>query len=183
MFGKGLLPYRDVQRGDIIALLYPEDVRQTFVKRVIGLPGDRIRIENKRVIRNGRALDEPYTQHIANWSDPYRDNFPANPPPSLGERARQMLERHVDHGELVVPPGMLFAMGDNRDNSSDSRYWGLAPREYVVGRPLLVYWSYDAPTEHLMEWSTGHLADLARNFFSKTRWERTLLIPRSREAQ
>ncbi len=182
-FGRHILPYRDVQRGDIVAFLYPEDIRQTYVKRVIGLPGDRIHLEDGQVIRNGRRLEEPYTQHIATFPDPYRDNFPQSPEAFTTPRGRDMLEHHVQNGELIVPPGALFALGDNRENSLDSRYWGLVPRSYVVGKPLLVYWSYDAPTADLEEWSVGHVIDVAEHFFTRTRWNRTLLVPRSQRAR
>jgi signal peptidase I len=182
-FGHHLLPYREVERGDIVAFLYPEDVRQTYVKRIIGVPGDRIRLENGQVIRNGHRLVEPYTQHIAAWPDRYRDNFPQSPDRYLTPRGRDMLAHHVENGEVVVPPGMLFALGDNRDNSLDSRYWGFVPRSYVVGRPLLVYWSYDAPTADLQEWSLRHVVDVAQNFFVKTRWNRMFAVPRARTAQ
>ena len=94
-----------------------------------------------------------------------------------------MLERNLSGGEVVVPPGMLFALGDNRENSSDSRYWGFVPRENVIGKPLVVYWSFDAPTQDWMEWNGRHLVDVALNFFTKTRWERTFLIPRSQRAE
>jgi signal peptidase I len=180
--GRRLLPYREVKRGDIVAFLYPEDIRQTYVKRVIGLPGDRIRMIDKQVVRNGRLLSEPYTRHIAG-SDPYRDDFPAAPDYSTTPRGRDMLLHHVQNGELVVPPGTLFVMGDNRENSADSRYWGLVPRAYVVGKPLLVYWSFDAPTDQLEEWSVSHVVDVTLHFFTKTRWERMLLVPRSQVAQ
>lgn len=182
-WGSHLLPYHDVQRGDIIAFHYPEDVRQTYVKRVIGVPGDRIRIENKQVVRNGQRLVEPYTLHIDPMVRPYRDNFPAPPEYDTTPRGRDMLENHVCNGEVVVPPGVLFAMGDNRENSADSRYWGFVPRDYVVGKPLLVYWSYDAPTADLESWSMGHIVDVMAHFFTKTRWERMFLVPRSRQAE
>jgi signal peptidase I len=182
-WGTRLLPYRDVQRGDIVAFHYPEDIRQTYVKRVIGVPGDRIRLENKQVVRNGVRLLEPYTQHIDPMVEAYRDNFPAAPPPyNTTPRGRDMLRNHVRDDEVIVPPGMLFALGDNRDNSEDSRYWGFVPREYVVGKPLVVYWSYDAPTGDLETWNLGHVADVMQHFFTKTRWERTLLVPRSQPA-
>ncbi len=181
--GRRLLPYRDVARGDIVVFLYPEDIRQTYVKRVIGLPGDRIRMVNKQVVRNGRFLVEPYTRHIALTRDAYRDDFPAAPDPFTTSRGRDMLLHHVSDGEVVVPPGMLFVMGDNRENSADSRYWGFVPREYVVGKPLMVYWSFDAPTDELAEWSLTHVLDVTMHFFTKTRWERMFMVPRSQQAQ
>jgi signal peptidase I len=181
--GRHLLPYHDVQRGDIVVFLYPEDIRQTYVKRVIGLPGDRIRLVDKQVIRNGRRLMEPYTQHMAWPRDPYRDCFPIAPEASTTPRGRDMFQHHVIHGEVMVPPDSLFVLGDNRENSEDSRYWGFVPRGYVVGKPLIVYWSYDAPTAELEEWSLAHILDVTQHFFTKTRWERTLLVPRSQRAK
>ena len=181
-FGRHILPYRDVQRGDIVAFLYPEDVRETYVKRIIGLPGDRIRMENGQVIRNGRRLIEPYVQRTAAWRDAYRDDFPRAPGGFTTPRGRDMLERHVCEGEVIVPPGMLFALGDNRDNSADSRYWGFVPRGYVVGKPVIVYWSFDAPTADLQEWSFDHVVDVTVHFFSKTRWNRMFLVPRAQRA-
>jgi len=181
--GRHFMPYRELKRGDIVAFLYPEDIRQTYVKRLMGLPGDRIRLDRGVVIRNGRRLIEPYTQHIAPFRDPYRDNFPLAPDVNTTPRGRDMFECHVVNSEVVVPPDMLFMMGDNRDNSADSRTWGFVPRSYVVGKPLFVYWSYDAPTEDLKEWTFAHVVDLAGHFFTKTRWERTLLVPRSQAAE
>jgi len=181
--GARLLPYRELAHGDIVAFLYPEDTRMTYVKRLIGLPGDRIRMENRQVIRNGHPLLEPYTQHIALFPDAYRDDFPLAPEAETTPRGREMFEHHVLHGELTVPPGMLFVLGDNRENSLDSRYWGFVPRSYVVGKPLFVYWSYDAPTGDLKEWTFGHVVDVATHFFTKTRWDRTFLVPRSQAAR
>jgi signal peptidase I len=181
--GRRLLPYRDVERGDIVAFLYPEDIRQTYVKRVIGLPGDRIRLVDKQVVRNGRPLLEPYTRHIAASPDPYRDDFPTAPDSFTTPRGRDMFLHHVRSGEVVVPAGALFMMGDNRENSADSRYWGFVPREYVVGKPLVVYWSFDAPTEELEEWSVSHVLDVTLHFFTKTRWERMFLVPHTQPAQ
>ena len=153
--GARILPYRELKHGDIVAFLYPEDIRQTYVKRVIGLPGDRIRLDKQQVIRNGRRLIEPYTQHIATYPDPYRDNFPLSPEAYTTPRGRDMFEHHVLNGEVIVPPDMLFVLGDNRENSADSRYWGFVPRSYVVGKPLFVYWSYDAPTADLTGVDSG----------------------------
>jgi signal peptidase I len=181
--GHHILPYRDIERGDIIAFLYPEDPRQTYVKRVIGLPGDHIRLKDGQVIRNGRRLIEPYVRRTAHLPDPYRDEFPQSPGAFSSPRGLEMFAHHVRGGEVIVPPGMLFALGDNRDNSADSRYWGFVPRPNVVGKPLLVYWSFDAPTADLQQWTLGHVVDVAAHFLTRTRWDRTLLVPRSREAE
>jgi len=165
-----VLPRRDVKRGDIIAFRYPEDIRQTFVKRVIGVPGDRIHLANKQVIRNGQALEEPYARHGSPDIDDDRDNFPTAAAPAA-------IALHVRDGEVVVPPDMLFVLGDNRHNSLDSRYWGFVPSSYVVGKPLVIYWSYDAPTSDYVNWNFAHLEDVALHFFTKTRWSRTLMAP------
>jgi len=182
-WGAHLLPYRDVHRGDIVCFHYPEDVRQIYVKRVIGVPGDHIHMVNQQVVRNGMRLREPYTQHIDSAIDPYRDDFPQAPQWNTSPRGREMFARDVRDGELIVPPGKLFVMGDNRENSADSRYWGLVPRDYVVGKPVFVYWSYDAPTDELEGWSLDHLFDVATHFFTKTRWNRTFLVPRAQQAE
>jgi signal peptidase I len=175
---KYLLPYTEVKRGDIIVFRYPVDIRQTFVKRVIGIPGDRIRIQDKQVFRNGEKLTEPYKIHKATGMDPYRDNFPSQPYYSLSDRALEMLERNVVNSEIVVPPQSYFAMGDNRDNSLDSRYWGFVPRENIIGKPLIIYWSYDTTTDRLADPTIGvdHIVDLFQHFFTKTRWSRTLQL-------
>lgn len=169
------LPYSDVKRGDIIVFRWPSDLKFTFVKRVIGVPGDRIRTENKQVYLNGKAINEPYKYHKADFPDSYRDTFPSEPNLRLDEGGRNMLENHIVSNEVVVPPNSYFAMGDNRDQSLDSRYWGFVPRENIIGKPLIIYWSYDAPTERLQDSTPGwdHIKDLATNFFTKTRWSRT----------
>ena len=175
---KHLLPYEPIHRGDIIVFRYPVDIRQTFVKRVIGVPGDRIRLRNKQVYRNGKELLEPYKYHKTEYVDSYRDNFPSPPNTVVYKQGLEMLEKHVVNGEVVVPPDHYFAMGDNRDLSLDSRYWGFVPRENIIGKPLIIYWSYDAPTERLSTplMSVDHARDLALNFFPKTRWRRTFRL-------
>jgi signal peptidase I len=175
---KYLLPYTEPKRGDVIVFRYPMDIRQNFVKRVIGVPGDHIHIVDKVVYVNGHALTEPYTQHIDAHIEPYRDNFPSQPYGPVVDRAQQMLAANVSNGELVVPAENYFAMGDNRENSLDSRYWGFVPRENIIGKPLVIFWSYDAPTEEWAGDSGSHYLDLAKNFFSKTRWNRTLKLVR-----
>ena len=175
-----LLPYEQLKRGDIIVFRYPVDIRQTFVKRVIGVPGDRIRLVDKQLYRNGRKIDEPYVYHKDPGIDPYRDNFPSSPNFQVLPRGLDMLSTSVVDGEVVVPPGNYFAMGDNRDSSLDSRYWGFAPRENIIGKPLIIYWSYDASTEALAgpTISLDHFADLFQHFFTKTRWRRTFKLVR-----
>ena len=175
---KYLLPYTEPKRGDVIVFRYPMDIRQNFVKRVIGVPGDHIRIVDKVVYVNGHALTEPYTQHIDAHIEPYRDNFPSQPYGPVVDRAQQMLAANVSNGELVVPADNYFAMGDTRENSLDSRYWGFVPRENIIGKPLVIFWSYDAPTEEWAGDSGSHYVDLAKNFFTKTRWNRTLKLVR-----
>ncbi|MDQ6708778.1 MAG: signal peptidase I [Acidobacteriota bacterium] len=173
---KHVLPYEDVKRGDIIVFRYPIDIRQTFVKRCMGVPGDRLRVQNKKLFLNGKMLNEPYVVHKTEYIDSYRDNFPGDPNVPLYPPAQVMLEKDVQNGEVVVPPDHYFAMGDNRDSSLDSRYWGFVPRENIIGKPLVIYWSYDAPTEQLADPTIGmdHIKDLALHFFTKTRWNRTL---------
>jgi signal peptidase I len=177
-FSKHLLPFSEPKRGDIIVFRWPIDIKENYVKRCMGLPGDHIRIVDKDVFLNGRKLAEPYTQHVFPGIEPYRDNFPAEPFGPVYDRAKEMLAADVVNGELVVPEGQYFAMGDNRDNSSDSRYWGLVPRENIIGKPVVIFWSYDAPTEDLMSYRPDHFIDVAEHFFSKTRWERTLKLVR-----
>jgi signal peptidase I len=173
-----ILPYSDVKRGDIIVFRYPVDIRQTFVKRVIGVPGDRIRLVNKKLILNGVPKDEPYVYHKTEYIDSYRDNFPGEPNVHVSESAQAMLEKQLKNGEVVVPAGGYFAMGDNRDSSLDSRYWGFVPRENIIGKPLIIYWSYDAPTEALANPTIGidHIIDLIQHFPTKTRWRRTFRL-------
>ncbi len=180
---KYLLPYDNVHRGDIIVFRWPPDPSQNYVKRVMGVPGDHIRIENKQVILNGKRLVEPYTQHIFPNIEPYRDNFPSEPFGPVDHRALAMLANNVVNGEIVVPQGFYFAMGDNRDNSLDSRYWGFVPRDNIIGKPFMIFWSYDAPTEDLVDFTARHFKDLALHFFTKTRWDRTLRLVRGEHVE
>lgn len=153
--GKFLLPYQEVKRGDIIVFRFPLDIRENYVKRVIGVPGDRIRLVDKTLYLNGHRVEEPYKVLIPGHRSSYLENFPQTPDILIPERGLDMLRRHVINGELVVPPGHYFAMGDNRDNSSDGRYWGLVPSENIIGKPALVWWSYDAPTPSTLRITTS----------------------------
>ncbi len=175
-----LLPYTPVRRGDIIVFRYPVNPSETWVKRVIGVPGDHIRIRDKQLYVNGRALHEPYKVHKTAYLDPYRDNFPPGPNALADWRGREMLQKHVVDGDVVVPRDHYFALGDNRDLSLDSRYWGFVPRENLLGKPVMIYWSYDAPTQRLSNPLPGpeHIADVALHFFTKTRWRRTFQLIR-----
>jgi signal peptidase I len=147
-------PMPAVTRGDVIVFAYPVDRRQTFVKRVIGVAGDRIRLANKLVYRNGMLLAEPYALHKTDYQDPYRDNFPSEPNMPLPERAEDMLAKHVVNGEVVVPQGSYFVMGDNRDSSLDSRYWGFVGFDDVIGKPRLIYDSEIQSTDEIMDRAT-----------------------------
>jgi signal peptidase I len=176
-----LLPYQEPKHGDIIVFRYPPDINTTLVKRLIGVPGDRIRISNGAVYRNGIRLNEPYAYHKYEY-DPSLDYFPwqcCRPVKEelAREAQRNMLERNVISGEVVVPANQYFAMGDNRDNSSDGRYWGFVPRGNIIGKPFVIYWSYRASTDDLTANSAGsmltHFVDVGLHFFDRTRWERT----------
>jgi signal peptidase I len=176
-----LLPYKDVRRGDIIVFRYPVNITQTFVKRCIGVPGDHIRLINKQLVLNGKVVSEPYVYHKTDYIDSYRDNFPDFAGPggdSSGNSLNDMLTNHVVNGEVVVPPGYYFAMGDNRDNSLGSRYWGFVPRANIIGKPLIIYWSYDASTAALTDpqINVRHLIDMVLHFPTKTRWNRTFRL-------
>ena len=173
-----LLPYDALKRGDIIVFRYPVDIKQTFVKRLIGLPGDHIRLVNKRLFLNGKPAEEPYAYHGTDYIDSFRDNFPSTPYPGAMPSGQDMVAHHVENGEVVVPPDSYFALGDNRDFSLDSRYWGFVPRPNIIGKPLLIYWSYNAPTAELTDPSIGwrHLGDMVLHFPAKTRWNRTFRL-------
>lgn len=163
----GLLPLRDIKRGDIIVFRAPPQPDIDFVKRVIGLPGDTVEIRDKIVSVNGKALDEPYVVH----DDP--QVFPLQLTLPEPYRSRDQ------YGPFKVPPGQYFAMGDNRDHSSDSRYWGTVPRTMIKGRAFMVYWSFkgtpppaDAPPSDRVK----ELYDVVRHFFTRTRWDRSFFI-------
>lgn len=180
-FSKYILPYENPKDGDIIVFRYPVDITQTFVKRVVGSPGDHLKIIDQQVYRNGKKLVEPYVVHKASYSDSFRDNFPNSEANfTLLDRGREMLANNVVNGEVVVPPDSYFAMGDNRDNSLDSRYWGFVPRGNIMGKPLIIYWSYNASTESLASSNVDsllrHFVDLGEHFFTKTRWDRTFRL-------
>jgi len=183
-----LLPYRDVHRGDIVVFLHPDPLQAgTYVvKRIIGVPGDRIHLRNGVVYRNGVALNEPYIDADRfNPADDYRNNFPAVPPAEgegLSPSWMVDLPTYIQGGDLVVPPGNYFGMGDHRGVSLDSRYWGFIPKENIIGRPMFIYWSFETPEFQYTKtgWSDRllFLGKVVLHFFDKTRWTRTLRVVR-----
>ncbi len=189
--------YRDVRRGDIIVFLkpHPETPDLYLVKRCIGIPGDRIHLRDGVVYLNGVAQNEPYAALPRDDGDPsdayipYRDDFPADLE-GIEQAASQNnaslwaldLPNHVVDGDLVVPPGAVFAMGDNRTQSLDGRVWGFVPRENIVGRPLFVYWSFLTPADQINKTELSDrmafMGHILTHFISETRWGRTFHIVR-----
>src|SRR6201986_496501 len=178
-----LLPYRPLERGDIIVFKYPFQDHTHYVKRVIGLPGDHLKIVDQRVFINGKVLNEPYVTDDPNVGyDPLNYNFPPKgvqlySSPMVPEWASSF-KSYVQGDEIVVPRGKYFAMGDNRDHSADSRYWGFVDRDAIMGRPFLIYWSVDASSADytpntFLERLTGIFQTLA-HLPTRTRWSRML---------
>jgi signal peptidase I len=179
-----LLPYRTLQRGDIIVFKYPFADHQHFVKRVIGLPGDRLKVVDGNVYINGKVLNEPYAVHDPGAPyDPFNYSFPPMKGLVISPNAipewKPEIQKYVQGDEIIVPPGKYFAMGDNRDRSQDSRYWGFVDRDAIMGRPFLIYWSVDATSSDYSGdstfWTrlTGVFQTLA-HLPSRTRWSRML---------
>ena len=178
-----LLPYRRIDRQDIVVFRYPVNPQQHFVKRVIGVPGDHLRLINKHVYVNGAKLPDNYATYDWGQHDKFRDNFPNGG--FFGDRVASkwflQAQKLVDDGQLIVPVGSYFVLGDNRDDSYDSRYWGLVPAENIVGRPLLIYWSMEQASPATDESSaSGKLSTLAYNAvqaFKGLRWKRMFRVP------
>jgi signal peptidase I len=186
--------YRDVRRGDIIVFLkpHPETPDLYLVKRCIGIPGDHIHLVDGVVYLNGVAQNEPYAQQPRDDGNPqhaisaYRDEFPsvAVDPNDSNVTANWALElpSHIVNGDLVVPPGAVFAMGDNRTESLDGRFWGFVPRENIVGRPMFVYWSFDTPADQIDKTSlfdrVAFMGHVLIHIFDETRWNRTFHVVR-----
>ncbi len=184
-FAGRLLPYRKIQRGDVVVFHYPINPALHFVKRVIAVPGDRIRMVNKQVFINGVLQAESFTQFVTRLRNPYRDDFPRTDSPDYGVDARwwKQMPKLVEDHQLIVPEENYFVLGDNRDDSDDSRYWGFVPRENVIGRPLLIYWSSSNPVNDLTSTPTAgdrlyHLAYAVTHLFQTTRWSRTFRLVR-----
>jgi signal peptidase I len=178
-----LIFHRQINRGDVVVFIKPNEPKVTLVKRVIGVPGDRIHLRNGIVYLNGTQLNEHgmAMPTIANYQ-PYRDDFPSVPATEAsGATAVWAVElaSHLKGEDLVVPANNYFMMGDNRTISLDSRFWGFVPQENVLGYPLFVYWSFRTPADQMYR---TELSDrvafglhVAFHFFDQTRWRRTLL--------
>ena len=182
-----LMPYREVHRGDVIVFFKPGEPDLFLVKRTIAIAGDRVHLHHGIVFLNGVAQNEPQAGKPADDDNPlhafnaYRDNFPSVPPSPYEEVTEQWvaeLPRHVQEGDLLVPPGKVFALGDNRTESLDGRYWGFVPRENIVGRPLFVYWSFQTPADQIEKQGAGErlsfIGHILLHIFDETRWKRTL---------
>jgi signal peptidase I len=139
-----LLPMKEIARRDVIVFKYPEDPERDFIKRVIGLPGEQIEVRQKRVYVDGTLLDEPYAHYLEEPPPVPQELEPG------GDRQGLSGDPRENYGPVTVPPKHYFVMGDNRDNSQDSRYWGFLPRDYVKGRALVIYWSYESQTGNVV---------------------------------
>lgn len=180
--------YREPQRGDVIVFMkpHPETPDLILVKRLIGVPGDHIHLQHGVVYLNGVAQTEPYAalpQSSADVEDlynPTRDDFPSQGAPEGSTELWSVdLPSHIQGGDIVVPPGKVFAMGDNREHSLDGRFWGFVPRENILGRPLFNYWSYNTTANEMdasqagLGGRVGSFFTTALHFFDRTRWSRT----------
>jgi len=161
---RAVLPMASLKRGEVVVFKYPEEPDRDFIKRVIGLPGETVELREKKVYINGTPLNEPYVHFLA----PPRSGTEFNEVTSFDVRER--------YGPVTVPPNQYFVMGDNRDNSQDSRYWGFLPRDLVKGKALVIYWSYEAGREDYQEEGAGATArgfiSVFAHFFTRTRWDR-----------
>ena len=163
---KAVMPLGTIRRGDVVVFKYPEEPERDFIKRIIGLPGDTIQLRNKKVFVNDTPLDEPYVHFLE--------------PPGAGNSLSEVtsLDVRENFGPVTVTADHYFAMGDNRDNSADSRYWGFLPRDYVKGKALIIYWSYEGEREDYEEKGVADtvkgLGSVFAHFFTRTRWDRML---------
>jgi signal peptidase I len=179
-----LLPYRGVERGDVLVFHFPPDPPEHVVKRVIGLPGDHIHLENGLAWVNGHQLHEPWAVFESADHDDFRDSFPTQlyTDPGVDPRWWMEMRREVRGGDLVVPPGEYFVLGDNRNFSRDSRYWGFVPRDHIVGRPLVIYFSLreSSATDgaELPDDRLGQKNDLLDKIENFARWDRFLRVIR-----
>jgi signal peptidase I len=159
---KAILPMRDIGRGDVVVFKFPQEPDRDFIKRVIGLPGETLELKNKKVYVNGTPIEEPYVHFLV--------------PPSAEGQEVAPFDLRESYGPVTVPEGQYFVMGDNRDNSQDSRWWGYLPRDLVKGKALMIYWSFESDRNDYQQDGLGDtlrgIADVVTGFFTRTRWER-----------
>ena len=159
---QALLPIQPIRRGDVVVFKYPSEPDRDFIKRVIGLPGETLELKHKKIYINGSPIDEPYVHFLR--------------PPSLENQEISSYDLSENYGPVTVPPDQYFVMGDNRDNSQDSRYWGYLPRDYVKGKALMVYWSYESDRDDYQDAGLAAtvkgLVSVVTHFFTRTRWDR-----------
>ena len=159
---RALLPIDPIRRGDVVVFKYPEEPERDFIKRVIGLPGETLELRNKTVYIDGKPLVEPYVHFLQ--------------PPSSANQEVATYDVRERYGPVTVPADQYFVMGDNRDNSQDSRYWGFLPRAYVKGKALMVYWSYESEREDYQDEGLAatirNVTNVVTHFFTRTRWSR-----------
>jgi signal peptidase I len=179
-----LIPYRNPKRGDIVVFMSPAQPGLYLVKRLIAAPGDRLHLRDGVVYVNDEPQKEPYVVRDGSYQ-PYRDNFPAIPPSEMEGLTPEWhltLDSHIKQGELVVPEASYFMMGDNRDKSYDSRFWGFVPQENIIGRPMFIYWSFETPAGQYLKQSMAERAEfifkIIIHFFDQTRWSRMLKLVR-----
>jgi len=177
-----LLPYRQIQHGDIVVFHFPLDPTDHVVKRVIAVPGDHVHLHDGKVFLNGQQITEPYAVYEASYSDSYRDQFPTMLYTDPGVDTNWWMEmRHdVQNGDLIVPPDHYFVLGDNRNHSRDSRYWGFVPGPNIVGRPFIIYFSIRKPSTtdvpDLPGDRLGHDKDPINSAVDFARWDRMFRI-------
>ena len=171
---KTILPHRNLKRGDIVVFKYPNDLTKDYVKRVIGLPGETLEIRDKQVFINTKPLEERYKVHI------YPEVYSRNGMSGSSTTTEYQLDNinRDNFGPVIVPAGHIFAMGDNRDNSSDSRYWGPLPLDNIKGRPWLIYFSYKADRNAHLRTSFGERVKKTVSFLPRARWRRILKVVR-----
>ena len=157
-----VLPIARVRRGDVVVFKFPKEPERDFIKRVIGLPGETFELKHKKVYINGTPIDEPYVHFLL--------------PPSPEGQETAAFDVRENYGPVTVPADQYFVMGDNRDNSQDSRWWGFLPRGHVKGKALMVYWSFESDRESYQGEGLGATAsgivNVVTHFFTRTRWDR-----------
>ena len=163
-FERTVLPEATIRRGDVVVFKFPKEPERDFIKRVIGLPGETLEMREKKIYINGNPLDEPYVHYLL--------------PPRSHDQEFASFDKREQYGPVTIPDGQYFVMGDNRDNSEDSRYWGYLKRDYIKGKALMVYWSYESDREDYEQDGLGatltDAVSVVTHFFTRTRWDRLL---------